>query len=113
MTDHPINDVFVDGVAVAKADARDYERTYNRIRVPSFAWVRARDLTDCFGFDYIGEPFDLDAGDTTTADDGATCIVDAAGNRFKSVLNVPSGLSTLFLEIVRDINATDDTGLSS
>lgn len=82
MTTHPIDTVYVDNAEVAKGDVRAFEKARNRVRADDANWVRSRDLSDTFGVDVSGHHFDFASGDSTTADDGVSCIVDAVGNRF-------------------------------
>lgn len=80
---HPADLAIVDGVDVSKASVRSYEKVRNRLRVASAAEIRATDLTlQTAGLDLNGAFYELDTSDTTTADDGLVCIIDAAGNRF-------------------------------
>lgn len=86
MADHPIESVVVDGVDVAKSGFRSYAKSRHRLRVADADEVRNTDLAGQFGGLFVadlGGNFDLDTEDTTTADNGTTCIVDLNGLRFK------------------------------
>ncbi|QUS39565.1 hypothetical protein RPMA_12500 [Tardiphaga alba] len=88
MTASPIDLVIVDGVAVSKAALRSYEKDRARIKLGNPTEVRNTKLSGQFGGIYVRSlqnNFDLDAGDTTTPDDGVNCIIDLDGNRFKKV----------------------------
>lgn len=89
-TDHPINSVFVDGTANSKADDRSYFKGRVRLRVANADEVRSHDYSDAFGVDIAGQGFDADLSDTTTADDGLSCIVDSVGTRFKRNTTIPA-----------------------
>lgn len=102
MTDAPINPVIVDASAVSKSAVRSYERDTNRIRVTNAAWVQSRDLSDTFGFDLVGRNYDRDTSDTTTADDGVSCIVDIVGTRFK-LTTMPTVASRIKLTAARSV----------
>ncbi len=88
MTDHPIDLVLVDGVNVAKSDVRGLTKLRVRLRMEDADEVRNTKLSLQYGGVYVAslqECFDLDTADTTTADNGTTCIIDFDGNRFKVV----------------------------
>jgi hypothetical protein len=95
MTDHPIDLVYVDGDNVAKSDVRGFTKLRERLRVADADEVRNTDFSGQYGGLYVRTlqaEFDLDASDTTTADNGIDCIIDFAGNRFKRVVfsSIPS-----------------------
>lgn len=82
---HPIDTVLVDGTPVAKTSSRSYSRVNARVTVASASVIRNTDFSGQFGgLDMLGVLLNLDPLDTVTADDGVTCIIDAAGNRFKT-----------------------------
>ena len=86
MASNPIDVAIVDGVPVPKADVRSYEKLRVRQRMADASEVRNTHLSGQYGGIYIASlqsNFDLDAADTTTADDGVTCIIDLDGSRFK------------------------------
>ncbi len=86
MGTHPINSVIVDNTPVAKAADRAYEIARNRCSVADFAELRGTDFTGQTGGLFVRatrQCFDIDASDTTSADDGLTVIRDSAGNRHK------------------------------
>lgn len=86
MASNPIDVAIVDGVPVPKADVRSYEKLRVRQRMADASEVRNTHLSGQYGGIYIASlqsNFDLDAADTTTADDGVTCIIDLDGGRFK------------------------------
>lgn len=91
MTANPIDLIYVDSVAVSKSDVRSFSKTRVRLRVADANEVRATSLTGQFGGVRVASllaDFELDTTDTTTADDGATCIIDFSGNRFKKSTSV-------------------------
>ena len=95
MASNPVDVIIVDGVPVTKSDVRAYEKLRVRKRMGDATEVRNTRLSGQYGGLYISSlqsNFDLDAADTTTPDDGATCIIDFDGNRFKKVNGAGSGL---------------------
>lgn len=101
---HPVDEVYVDGVLVAKASVRSYSKQRLRHRAADVDEIRNNDWSGQFAGLFIsslGANFDLDTGDMTTPDDGISCIVDSEGNRFK----VGSGGSTL---TDREVTAAGD-----
>lgn len=85
MTANPIDSAIVDNVNVSKSDTRGFVKDRLRQRFEDATEVRAASLSGQYGGIYLASlqlNFDLDPSDTTTADDGATCIIDADGNRF-------------------------------
>lgn len=109
MTANPIDLVFVDGVDVAKADVRSYEKVRVRMRMGDPAEVRNTSLSGQFAGIYVRtlqESFDIDTADTTTADDGINCIVDFDGNRFKRV-------AVDFSETQREVVAAGDVTIAA
>ncbi|MBB5053061.1 hypothetical protein HNQ36_003052 [Afipia massiliensis] len=85
---HPIDSIYVDGSNVVKSHVRSDDKTAHRRNISSVSVARNTDLSGQFAGIYIRSlqaNFDLDTGDTTTADNGATCIIDSEGNRFKIV----------------------------
>lgn len=93
MTANPVDLVYVDNVAVAKADVRSYEKNRVRMRMGDANEVRNTILGGQFAGIYIPGLrafFDLDTSDTTTADDGVNCIISSDGYRFKKVSITPS-----------------------
>lgn len=94
MTAHPIDLAVPNNVRVSKPDLRGYEKERNRVRVADAAEVNNTDFSGQFGGLFVADlttDFDIDTSDTTTPDDGLTCLVDLAGNRFKAVVpTVPS-----------------------
>lgn len=79
----PISDVIEDGVAVPKSDVRSYANTRGTVRMADAAEVQAADLTAVFQIHVGLALYYRDGDDTTSADDGVTILVDAAGNRWK------------------------------
>lgn len=93
MTANPIDLVLVDGVAASKSDARGFEKLRVRQRVADANEIRNTSYSGQFGGLYKADTqtlWDIDTDDTTTADDGVNCIVDADGNRWKPVSSVPA-----------------------
>lgn len=90
MTANPIDTIYVDASPVAKSDVRGFSIQRIRMRVANADEIRNTDFSGQVGGLYVGStqiPYDLDPSDTTTADDGtdsSSCIIDAAGNRFKN-----------------------------
>lgn len=90
MTSNPTDLVYVDGIAVAKADVRSFDKVRVRQRMADPTEVRNTKLSGQFAGVYVRSlqnNFDLDATDTTTLDDSVNCIIDFDGNRFKRVGN--------------------------
>lgn len=88
MANNPVDDVYVDGVAVAKSDVRGFEKLRVRKYMADPTEVRNTSLSGQYAGLYVRSlqnMFDLDTSDTTTADDGVNCIIDDDGNRFKKV----------------------------
>lgn len=86
MAEHPIDAVYVDNVPVAKSDVRGYVKEHSRVAVADAAEVNNGDFTGQYGGLYVrdlDDEFNYDPADTTTPDDGLTCLVDDVGNRFK------------------------------
>src|SRR5262245_13453330 len=110
MTDHPIDDVIVDGEQVPKADTRSYFKDRTRLRVRDVTEVRSSDFSDAFGIDLNGQMYDKDTGDTTSIDDGVTVIIDVAGNVFKISSAI---MGDVFLQnlVTPPIITTDSPGL--
>ncbi len=84
MANHPIEAVYVDGVAVQKSDVRSFAKNYERLTFADANAVRNTHLTGQFGGVYItslGGFFDLTTG-SVEADDGVDVIIDLDGNRF-------------------------------
>jgi len=105
----PVDIVYVDGVPVAKSAVRGFDKLRMRLRVANADEVRNTDFSGYFGGLYTADAqafYDIDTSDTTTPDDGAECIVDAAGNRFKRI-DTGSGGSSVYLS-VRSFGATGD-----
>lgn len=110
MTNHPIDVTIVDGVNVAKADVRGYEKQYVRLRFADATAVRNTKLSGQFGGVYVLSLkafFDIDTTDTTTADDGLSCIIDFDGNRFKKVV-VSSSLTQRKITSAGDVTLADN-----
>lgn len=87
----PVEDVYVDGVAVSKSAVRSYSKQRLRVRVADADEVRNNDWSGRFGGLYVASlsaDFDLDTSDTTSPDDGETVIVDDFGNRWIAVEGV-------------------------
>lgn len=105
---HPIDAVLVDAVAPAKADFRSYSKERVRLRVASFSEVRSNDYSEAFGIDVAGKLFDRDTTDTTTADDGDSCVVDFVGTRFKVVAEVTqTSIVTIISQMVTESSLRD------
>ncbi len=105
MTAHPITTVLVDTVPVDKSAERSYQETRVRLRVADAAEVQSTDLSLAFGVDIAGQTWDKDTSDTTTADDGVQCIIDAVGNRFKIQNSIP-----YFIALAADQTGQNVTG---
>lgn len=114
MTDHPIDQAIVDGVAVAKAGVRGYEKQYARLTFANADAVRNTSLSGHYGGIYVTSlqsAFDLSASDTTSADDGLLIIVDADGNRFRRVFgDVVYYYSSLGATVADAVAALPDGG---
>ena len=88
MTANPIDLVYPTGSDVVKADVIGLTKLRLRQRVADADEIRNTDFSGQYGGLYvasIGADFNFDASDTTTADDGANCIIDFVGGRFKRV----------------------------
>lgn len=87
MTANPIDLAIVDNADVAKSDVRGLVKSRVRLRMATVSEVRSTNLVGQYGIyvDSINSNLDLDVTDTTTADDGATCIVSNDGYRFKLI----------------------------
>lgn len=93
MAENPIDLVLVDGVPVSKASARGFEKLRGRQRVADANEIRNTKFSGQFGGLYRADAktfWDIDTEDTTTADDGINCVIDADGNRWKPVSSVPA-----------------------
>lgn len=90
MTIHPIDQVYVDGIAVAKGDVRDQGR--RMLVANAVGDVTAASLEGCWLVvaPIAGTPrlFLFDPADVTTAHDGATVLVSSAGRRYRRVAAV-------------------------
>lgn len=84
MGTHPIDAVFPNGVAVSKAAVRAILRRYI-YEFDDFVSARTYDLDNTPLIAIAGANFKYDSADFTTADDGATCMVDLSGRRFKKI----------------------------
>lgn len=83
---NPVDDLIQNGVPVDKSDFRSYEKVRRRLWVADADEIRNTDFSGQLGGLYMAsvrDNFDVDTEDTTTEDDGANVIVDAAGNRWK------------------------------
>lgn len=88
MADDPFDAAYVDGVAVAKSDVRALGKSYTVLSVAQPSVVQGNDFsgrTAGIHVRSLGVVFEVDLADTTTADDGAQCLVDSAGNRWKAI----------------------------
>ncbi|TAK50229.1 MAG: hypothetical protein EPO23_03215 [Xanthobacteraceae bacterium] len=88
MAEHPIDGVLVDDVDVSKSAFRAYEKTYLRQRFGTVSDVRNTQLAGQFGGAYVESlktDFYLDTADTTSADNGTTCLISLDGYRFKAI----------------------------
>jgi hypothetical protein len=97
VTANPI-DIAIGAGAVSKLDLKAFEKQRHRLDVADAAEARNTDLSGQFGGIYVRAlqaNFDIDAADTTTPDDGTTCIV-SSGVRFKRAV----ALGTASLEDV-------------
>ena len=84
---HPAEMVYPTGSNVAKADVIADDKLHNR-RVADADAIRNGDWAGQYGLLFVASLngwFKVDTGDTTTADNGTTVIVDANGLRFKKV----------------------------
>ncbi len=112
MTAHPIDLVYVDGVNVVKADVRSYGKSRLPLRMETPSEVNSTTLSLQFGPVYVqslGYWFQLDTTDTTTADDGINCLIDAAGNRFiKIAVMVETSERTVTAAGVVTVGSDDD-----
>lgn len=95
MAVHPIEAVIIDGVDVDKDLTREELRQYPR-EFGTAAVLRTFDLPNTPNVIIAGKNFSYDSADTTTPDDGVTCIHDAAHRRFKIVPVTILG-STMFI----------------
>ena len=86
MAGNPINEIYVDGLPVAKGDVRSYGSTRSPVIMADLAEVRSRDLSALTLIYAAGFFYRKDSADTTSPDDGVTVIVDNAGTRFHRVL---------------------------
>lgn len=94
--DDPIDVAIVDNVDVSKSGLRSYEKTSVDLRVSQPSIIQDNYFLGRSSGIYVASictHFEVDPADTTTADNGATCLVDAAGNRWKSVSG--QGLTTI------------------
>ncbi len=88
MADDPVDLAFVDAVDVAKVDVRSLLKNYYELRVSQPSIIQNNDFSGRTGGIYVRSirvHFEVDLADTTTADDGAQCLVDTAGNRWKAI----------------------------
>jgi len=88
-----IDNVYPDGVPVAKANVRADDKAGHRRNVPDVDTVQNNDFSGQTAGLYVRSLqgfFDLDTSDSTTAHNGTTVLVDYAGNRFK-IIPAPSG----------------------
>jgi len=84
---HPAADVYPSGSNVAKADVIALAKRTN-MEVADADEIRNGDWLGQYGLLFVASLsgwFKIDTSDTTTADNGVNCIVDANGLRFKLV----------------------------
>lgn len=94
MTAHPLDAIFVTGSAVNKALVKAELKKYARDFVDATTF-RTYDLPGVSIAVIAGQLFLYDAADLVTADNGATCILDASSRRFKRQSAAVAG-STIF-----------------
>ncbi len=83
-----IDNVYPTGVPVQKSNVISDDKTGKRRNMASVDDVRNSDLSGQTAGIYVRavqQFYDLDTNDTTTPDDGDSCIIDYAGNRFKKI----------------------------
>jgi hypothetical protein len=82
MPDIHYHDVWKDNLHVDKTTLRNAFRDFLQHQM-TLAQLRATDLKGAKFVNVDGVPYALDAADTTTADDGASCVVSSVGARYK------------------------------
>ncbi|TXH84843.1 MAG: hypothetical protein E6Q77_01800 [Rhizobium sp.] len=83
-----IDNVYPTGVPVQKSNVIADDKTGKRRNMAAVDDVRNSDLSGQTAGIYVRavqQFYDLDTTDTTTPDDGDSCIIDYAGNRFKKI----------------------------
>ena len=90
---------FLPTVAALRALTSTFTLTIANVQSYSAGWAA---VTATGGQPYGGGTFVRDASDTTSADNGGTIIVDAAGRRWKRVLSRPNWVSVADFGIVGD-----------
>lgn len=113
MVAHPIEVAIANGAAVNKATVREEVKQYPR-EFGTVAAFRLSDLPNVPNALIAGALYRYDSTDTTSADNGATVVLDASSRRYKKI----SGPQRVFLPAdVTNNNASantiaDVTGLS-
>ena len=99
MAVHPIEGVVIDATNVVKDPFREEIKQLPR-EFGTAANFRTYDLPNTPNMLIAGKLFAYDAADVTTADDGVTCIHDAASRRFKIVPVVVAGYTVFEATVI-------------
>lgn len=95
-----IDNVYPTGVPVQKSNVIADDKTGKRRNMAAVDDVRNSDLSGQTAGIYVRavqQFYDLDTTDTTTPDDGDSCIIDYAGNRFKK-LDLGDGSASVYMK---------------